>query len=133
MYIFWPLCTAFDGYILLSIPYTIFYGYTLLSTGIYYFRQVYTIFNGYILLSTLFTWLWFCKNQILSCKPRICGLKPRLEFNIILLTLLQLHFFCSSIVSYINFNSPIWKCWKCEIFFALRCKWFARETSNPQN
>ena len=116
--------------------------YKLLSTVTYYLRLLHTIFDVYILLSTAicyfrplhttfsFTWLWFL---------RICGLKARLEFSIYLLALIQFWFFCSSIVSSVNFNYPyenaalleLLRCWKCEPFFTLHYKCYAKETSKP--
>ena len=96
------LCTFFDRY-------------KLLSTAMYYFRQTYTDFDGYILLWLLyttlnFTWLWFCKNPGHTYNFPHLWIKARFEFNITLLALIQFCFFCSSIVSSINFNSPFWKC-----------------------
>lgn len=40
----------------------------------------------------------------------ICGLEAGLDFNINLLTFIRSFFFCKSMVSSINFNSPVWKC-----------------------
>ena len=99
----------YDCYLLLSTatlyswwPYTIFDGYILLSTAIYYFRR-------YTLLLAL-PGCDFVRIQDFPAIPRIRELKTKLEFNINLLTLIQFSFFCSSVMSFINFNSPFWKC-----------------------
>ena len=94
------------------------FDYKHLLTAIYYFRRPYTTFDGDILLSTAIYYLLllalldcdFVSIQDIPTIPLICGLKARLEFNMILLTLIQFYFFCSSIVSFINFNSPFGKC-----------------------
>ena len=111
------LCTFFDRYARLSTatynfqqPYTTFDGYILLSMGIYYFRRVYTIFNyfHFQLYTSFDTVHYFQLYLTVILQESNTFLQvPRLEFNIILLTLIQLYFFCSSMVSFINFNSPI--------------------------
>ena len=72
---FWPLHSAFDGYI-------------LLKAAIYYFRRPYITFNGYILLLALPD-CDFVRSQHFLAISRICGLKARLEFNINLLEFIQ--------------------------------------------
>ena len=80
-----------------------------LKAAIYYFRRLYVSFDGYILLLALAN-CDFIRIQDFLAISRICGLKARLEFNINLLTLIQFCFFCSSVVTSINFNVPFWKC-----------------------
>ena len=98
---FWRLYTTFDGYI-------------LLSTAIYYFWRLYTtfdgyiIFDGYILLLAL-RYCNFARIQVFPAISFLCGLNTTLEFNINLLFLIQFGFFCTSMVSPVNFNLPFWK------------------------
>ena len=83
--------------------YTTYSGYILLSTAIYYFRPLYITFDGYILLLALPE----CDSvgvQDLITISRTYGLKARLDFDINLLALIQFCFFCSSMVSSIDFN-----------------------------
>ena len=83
--------------------------YILLLTTIYYYRQPYITFNGYILLLALPD-CDFARIQYFLVTSRIFEWKARLEFNVNLLALIQFCFFCSSMVSSINFNIPFWKC-----------------------
>ena len=87
-------------------PCTTYGGYIRLSTAIYYFRRLHITFNGYILLLALPD-CDFVRIQDFITISRTYGLKARLDFNINLLVLIQLCFFCSSMVSAINFNVPI--------------------------
>ena len=112
--IFWPLQTIFDSYILFMEAiyyfrrlYTTYGGYILLSAAIYYFRRLYITFGGYILLLALPD-CDFVRIQDFITISRTYGLKARLDFNINLLALIQFCFFCSSMVSFINFNAPFW-------------------------
>ena len=68
------------------------------------FRRLYITFDGYILLLAL-PYCDFIRIQDFITVSRTHGLKARLDFNINLLTLIQLCFFCSSMVSSINFNA----------------------------
>ena len=106
--IFWRLYTTFVDHILHSTsiyyfcwPYTTFDGYILFLTARYYFRRLCTTFTIKL--------LGFCKIQIFATISFICLLNSRLEFNINLLALIQFCFFCSSMVSSLNFNLPFWK------------------------
>ena len=114
------LYTTFDGHILLFRRlYTHFGGYILLSTTIYYFRRLYTTFDGHILLSVAIYYLQryilflalpdcdFVRIQDVPVILCICELKARFEFNINLLALIQFCFFCSSMVSSIDFNENV--------------------------
>ena len=73
------------------------FDYKHLLTAIYYIRRLYTTFDGHILLSTAIYYLLllalldcdFVRIQDIPAILRICGLKARLDFNIILLTLIQ--------------------------------------------
>ena len=85
--------------------YTTYEGYIQLSTAIYYFRRLYITFDGYILLLALPD-CDFVRIQDFITISRTYGLKARLDFNINLLALIQFCFFCSSMVSSINFNVP---------------------------
>ena len=85
--------------------YNTYGGYMVLSTAIYYFRQLYITFDGYILLLALPD-CDFVRIQDFITISRTYGLKARLDFNINLLVLIQFCFFCSSMVSSINFNVP---------------------------
>ena len=85
--------------------YTTYGGYILLSTAIYNFRQLYITFNGYILLLALPD-CDFIRMQDFITISCTYGLKARLDFNINLLALISFCFFCSSMVSSINFNAP---------------------------
>ena len=86
-------------------PYTTLDGYILLTAAIYYFRRLYTTFDGYILLLALPD-CDFVRIQDFITISRLYGLKARLDFNINLLALIQFCFFCSSMVSSIDFNVP---------------------------
>ena len=86
-------------------PYTTLDGYILLTAAIYYFRRLYITFDGYILLLALPD-CDFVRIQDFITISRTYGLKARLDFNINLLALIQFCFFCSSMVSSINFNVP---------------------------
>ena len=86
-------------------PYTTLDGYILLTAAIYYFRRLYITFDGYILLLALPD-CDFVRIQDFITISRTYGLKARLDFNINLLALIQFCFFCSSVVSSINFNAP---------------------------
>ena len=112
---FWRLYTTFGGHILLSTAiyyfwrlYTTFDGYILLLTAIYYIRWLYITFGSYILLLALL-YCDFARMLVFPAISFICGLNTRLEFNINLLALIQFYFFCSSVVSHVNFNLPFWK------------------------
>ena len=85
--------------------YTTYCGYILLSAAIYYFQQVYITFEGYILLLALpdCDFVTIQEFNTISCTY---VLKARVDFNINLLVLIQFCFFCSSMVSSINFNVP---------------------------
>ena len=85
--------------------YTTYGGYILLSTAIYYFRRLYITFDGYILLLALPD-CDFVRIQDFITISCTLGLKARLDLNINLLVLIQFCFFCSSMVSSINFNVP---------------------------
>ena len=85
--------------------YTTYGGYILLSTAIYNFRQLYITFDGYILLLALPD-CDFARVQDFITISHTYRLKARLDFNINLLALMQFCFFCSSMVSSINFNVP---------------------------
>ena len=85
--------------------YTTYGGYILLSVAIFYFRRLYITFGGYILLLALPD-CDFVRIQDFITISRLYGLKARLDFNINLLALIQFCFFCSSMVSSINFNAP---------------------------
>ena len=112
---FWQLYTTFGGHILLSTaiycfwrPYTTFDGYILLLAAICHIRRLYITFDGYILLLALL-YCNFARIQVFPAISFLCGLNTRLEFNINLLALIQFSFFCNSMVSPVNFNSPFWK------------------------
>ena len=83
-------------------------GHILLTEAIYYFRRLYITFDGYILLLALPD-CDFVRIQDFITISRTYGLKARLDFNINLLALIQFCFFCSSMVSSINFNAPFLK------------------------
>ena len=85
--------------------YTTLDGYTLLTVAIYYFWRLYITFNGYILLLALPD-CDFVRIQDFITISRTYGLKARLDFNINLLALIKFGFFCSSVVSSINFDAP---------------------------
>ena len=85
--------------------YTTYGGYILLSAAVYYFRRLYITFDGYILLLALPD-CDLVRIQDFITISRTYGLKARLDFNINLLALIQFCFFCSSMVSSINFNAP---------------------------
>ena len=85
--------------------YTTYGGYIQLSTAITCFRRLYITFDGYILLLALPD-CDFVRIQDFITISRTYGLKARLDFNINLLVLIQFCFFCSSMVSSINFNAP---------------------------
>ena len=73
--------------------------------ALYYFRRLYTTFDCYILLLALPD----CDSvgaQDLITISRTYGLKARLDFDINLLALIQFCFFCSSMVSSMDFNVP---------------------------
>ena len=84
---------------------TIYGGHILLQTAIYYFRRLSITFDGYILLLALPD-CDFVRIQDFITISRLYGLKARLDFNINLLALIQFCFFCSSMVSSIDFNVP---------------------------
>ena len=86
-------------------PYTNLDGYILLTAAIYYFRLLNITFDGYILLLALPD-SDFVRIQDFITISRTYGLKARLDFNIGLLALMQFCFFCSSMVSFIDFNAP---------------------------
>ena len=88
--------------------YTTLDGYILLTTAMYYFRRLSSTFDGYILLLDLPD-CDFARIQDFITISRTYGLKARLDFNINLLALIQFCFFCSSVVSSIDFNVPFWK------------------------
>ena len=90
-------------------PYTTFDGYILLLMVIYYIRRLYITFDGYTLLLAL-PYCGFSRIQVFPAISFICGLNTRLEFNSNLLALIQFCFFCSSVVSHVNFNLSFWKC-----------------------
>ena len=107
LYYFRRLYTTFDGYILLLAA--IYYdGYILLLTAIYHIRWIYITFDGYILLLAS-RYYNFARIQVFPAISFLFGLNTRLEFNINLLALIQFNFFCSSMVSPVNFNLPFWK------------------------
>ena len=118
--------------------YTVYGGYVLLSTVIDYFRRLYITFSGYILLLALPD-CNFVRTQDFLAISRTYGWKGRLKFSINLLALIPFCFFCSTMVSSINVNVPFENsvlletltCWKCQIFFTLCNKWFARQTCKP--
>ena len=85
--------------------YTTYGGNMLLPTAIYYFQRLYTTFDGYILLLALPD-RDFVRIQDFITISRTYGLKIRLDFNINLLAVIQFCFFCSSVVTSINFNVP---------------------------
>ena len=112
---FWWQYISFRGYIPLSVAiyyfwrlYTTFDGYMLLLTTIYYIRRLYITFDVYILLLAL-PYCDFVRIQVFAAISFICGLNIRLEFKSNLLALIQFCFFCSSMVSHVNFNLPFWK------------------------
>ena len=72
--------------------------------AIYYFRRL-SITFGCILLLALPD-CDFVRIQDFITISHTYGLKTRLDFNINLLALIQLCFFCSSMVSSIDFNVP---------------------------
>ena len=76
--------------------YTTYGGYILLSTAIYYFRRLYTTFS--------LPDCDFVRIQDFITISRTYGLKALLDLNINLLVLIQFCFFCTSMVSSINFN-----------------------------
>ena len=93
------------------------FGYVHFLTAISHFRRLYTTFGSYILISAS---IYYFRHYILllalpDCNfvriqdflaiPRICKLKARLESKSSLLAFIQFCFFCSSVVSSINFNS----------------------------
>ena len=92
MYYFRRLHTTYGGYILLSV-------------AIYYFRRLHITFDGYILFLALPD-CNFVRIKDFITISHTYGLKARLDFNISLLALVQFCFFCSSVVSCINFNAP---------------------------
>ena len=106
IYYFRRSYTTFGGHILLSTP---FGRYILLLTAIYYFRRVYTTFDGYILLLALSDFD-FVRIQDFPAVSSVMDLKVRPKFNINSWALIQFCFYCSSMVSSINFNLPFWKC-----------------------
>ena len=67
------------------------------------FRRLHITFEGYILLLALPD-CDFVKIPNFPAISRVCGLKASLEFSINLLALIQFCFYCSSMVSSINFN-----------------------------
>ena len=73
--------------------------------AIYYFRGLYITFDSYILLLALPD-CDFVRVQDFITISCTYGLKARLDFNINLLALIQFCFFCSSMVSSIDFNVP---------------------------
>ena len=76
----------------------------LLLTAKYYIRRLYITFDVYILLLAL-PYCDFVRIQVFPAISFICGLNTRLEFNSNLLALIQFFFFfCSSVVSHVNFN-----------------------------
>ena len=77
----------------------------LLSTAMYYFRQLDTNFNGYILLLALRD-SDFLRIQDFLAIYRTYELKTRMEFSINLLAIMQFCFFCSSMVSSMIFSVP---------------------------
>ena len=77
----------------------------LLSTAIYYFRQLYTNFNGYILLLALPD-SDFLRIEDFLAIYRAYELKTRMEFSINLLAIIQFCFFYSSMVSSMIFSVP---------------------------
>ena len=85
--------------------YTTYSGYILLSAALCYFRRLYITFDGYVLLLALPD-CDLVRIQYFIRISRTYGLKARLDFNINLLALIQFCFFCSSMVSSINFNAP---------------------------
>ena len=112
---FWRLYTTFGGHIQLSTaiyyfwrPYTTFDGFILFLAAIYYIRRLYITFDGYILLLAL-PYCDFARIQVFLAFFLICWLNTKLEFNMNLLALIQFCFFCSSMVSPVNFNLPFWK------------------------
>ena len=112
---FWWQYTSFGGHIPLSTAiyyfwrlYTTFGGYMLLLTAIYYIRRLYITFDVYILLLAL-PYCDFVRIQVFPAISFICWLNTRLEFKSNLLALIQFCFFCSSVVSHVNFNLPFWK------------------------
>ena len=88
--------------------YTIYGSHILLQTAIYYFRRLYIIFHGYIRLLDLLD-CDFVRIQDFITISRTYVLKARLDFNISLSALMQFCFFCSSMVSSINFKAPFYK------------------------
>ena len=99
---FRQLYITFGSHILLSRRlYTAFGGHILLSTAIYYYRR---LFN-----TSSYTLLQNARIQVFPSIPHICAIKARLEFNINFLALIQFCFFCTSLVSSINFNLLFWK------------------------
>ena len=111
--------------------YTTYGGYILLSVAAYYFRRIYVTFDGYMLLLALPD-CDFVRIQYFITISRTYGLQARLDFNINLLALIQFFFFCSSMLPFKNsVLLEIIKCWNCEILFALRYDWFARQLSKP--
>ena len=89
-------------------PNTFFDGYILLLVAIYYFWRLYTKFDGYILLLAL-RYCDYTRIQVFPAISFICGLNNRLEFSSNLSALIQFCFFCSSVVSHVNFILPFWK------------------------
>ena len=85
--------------------YTTYGGYVLLLTIIYYFRRLYITFDGYILLLALPD-CDFVRIRDFITIARTYSLKARLDFNINLITLIQFYYFCSSMVSSVNFKVP---------------------------
>ena len=71
--------------------------------AVYYLRRLYTTFDGYILLLAL-PECDFVRAQDFVKISHTYGLKARLDFNINLLALIQVCFFCSSMVSSVDFN-----------------------------
>ena len=111
--------------------YTTYGGYILLSEAVYYFQRLYITFHGYILLLALRD-CDFVRIQDFIAISRTYGLKARLDFKNNLLALIQVSFFCSSMVPFKNsVLLEILKCWKCEILFTLHYKWFSRQVSKP--
>ena len=117
------LQTFFDHYKLLSMviyylrqPYTTSDGYILLLTAVYYFRRLYITFDGYVLLLALPD-CDFVRIQDFLAIVCICGLKARLESNLL-----------SPVLLFLQFNGFFYK-FQCTLLKML----FYQKYSNAEN
>ena len=125
-YLAWTKTTPQEKQFFWSNPYKIEVMITYFLTTIKYFWWLYTTFGAHVLFSTAIYYFWwlyttfdddgsaipycdFARIQVFPVIYFTCGLNTRLEFNINLLALIQFCFFCSLILSHVNFNLPFWK------------------------